>query len=342
MAGLDKDVRHVMTIDLDLKIATPFESHVGTFSVFPITRRWLQAKYLMTDAIMRHSGTLDAMTKGLDQFLCVLYFDRSDALGVRYRIPSLMIRLGQDQDCYDFIRWWEATPEAAGNPKTRFQLVKRGDLMEKPTFIRQFPFLVACLLLKVKILQDIVYLKISRKVLSKRMPAELCIQISKGVIQSPASARFVGLATEALTIREGETLLHCHQIAAAIVRADREFLPKLLDCSEAVLSFRPVERSVAAHKGSATVMRDAYPAWQETPGAFDLMRKFRACAARALKSDMNTYAVAEARGIAHEQVIRSGSANRVFQYTKFAIQDCSYLGLRETRPSERAYRRMET
>lgn len=36
----------------------------------------------------------------------VLQLNRSDALGVRFMIPAMMIRLGNDQEAYDFVKWW--------------------------------------------------------------------------------------------------------------------------------------------------------------------------------------------------------------------------------------------
>ena len=39
-----------------------------------------------------------------------------DNMGVRDLVPALKLRLGKDQDCHDFCKWWATTGEEVRRP----------------------------------------------------------------------------------------------------------------------------------------------------------------------------------------------------------------------------------
>ncbi|OHE90535.1 MYND finger [Colletotrichum orchidophilum] len=69
------------------------------------TMTYLRAQHTYSQALLLES-TIDAVEISLDEQWSVLEVDMHDKLRVRDYMPHLMIRLGQDQEAYDFIKWW--------------------------------------------------------------------------------------------------------------------------------------------------------------------------------------------------------------------------------------------
>jgi hypothetical protein len=93
---------HANTEDHD---GDPFVTCVGLFWKFPATRPYMTARFKHADAILLVKSEL-AVRTALDRFMDMLRLCRGDNQGVRYRVPTLMLRLDQEQECYDFIKWW--------------------------------------------------------------------------------------------------------------------------------------------------------------------------------------------------------------------------------------------
>ncbi|KAI1359266.1 hypothetical protein F5Y08DRAFT_332494 [Xylaria arbuscula] len=74
--------------------SNPFENSVGHF--------W---------GILDTLDTMSAVEKALAHFQDMLRLCRGDNLGIRDLVPSLLLRLGREQDCYDFIKWWAAVDD---------------------------------------------------------------------------------------------------------------------------------------------------------------------------------------------------------------------------------------
>jgi hypothetical protein len=51
-------------------------------------------------------NTTEALEWALGHAIGVLQLNRCDALAVRFMVPAMMIRLGNDQEAYDFVKWW--------------------------------------------------------------------------------------------------------------------------------------------------------------------------------------------------------------------------------------------
>lgn len=85
--------------------ADVFDSSRGHFWGILDTRDYMRARFAAIDALLR-VDTCDAVESALAHGLDMLRLCRSDNLGVRDIIPALLLRLGREQDCYDFIKWW--------------------------------------------------------------------------------------------------------------------------------------------------------------------------------------------------------------------------------------------
>ncbi|KAF7543498.1 hypothetical protein G7Z17_g10690 [Cylindrodendrum hubeiense] len=82
-----------------------FSSGVGRFWRLVDTRDYMRARFAAADALLG-VNTLRAVENALGHFNDMLRLSRSDGLGVRDIIPHLLLRLGREQECYDFLKWW--------------------------------------------------------------------------------------------------------------------------------------------------------------------------------------------------------------------------------------------
>ncbi|KAI1212739.1 uncharacterized protein F4807DRAFT_348150 [Annulohypoxylon truncatum] len=82
-----------------------FENGVGRFWGIIGTRDYMRARFAAADALLQ-INTTKAVEKALAHFQDMLRLCRSDNLGIRDIVPGLLIRLGREQECYDFLKWW--------------------------------------------------------------------------------------------------------------------------------------------------------------------------------------------------------------------------------------------
>lgn len=89
-------------------ILTPsniLENGVGRFWGVVETHGYMTARFIAAEALLL-IDTITAVEKALAHFQDILRLCRSDDLGVRDIVPSLLLRLGREQECYDFLKWW--------------------------------------------------------------------------------------------------------------------------------------------------------------------------------------------------------------------------------------------
>ncbi len=82
-----------------------FNTSVGRFWGILGTRDYMRARFAAADALLK-VDTVTAVEKALEHFTDMLRLCRSDNMGVRDVIPDLLLRLGREQECYDFLKWW--------------------------------------------------------------------------------------------------------------------------------------------------------------------------------------------------------------------------------------------
>ncbi|KAI0469813.1 hypothetical protein GGR56DRAFT_668408 [Xylariaceae sp. FL0804] len=86
-----------------------FEDGVGHFYGILETRDYMRARCAAAHDLLC-VDTVQAVEAALDHFMDMLRLCRSDNLGVRDIVPGLMLRLGREQECYDFLAWWALVP----------------------------------------------------------------------------------------------------------------------------------------------------------------------------------------------------------------------------------------
>ncbi|OIW23227.1 hypothetical protein CONLIGDRAFT_693786 [Coniochaeta ligniaria NRRL 30616] len=135
---------------------------VGRFWGIAGTRDYMRARFAAADALLR-IDTAAAVEKALGHFTAMLQLNRSDNLGVRDIIPCLLLRLGREQKCYDFLKWWGLVDNdyAWHDVTTPYLDIRNADAFEPVDILRSGDFmlslsqLVALTLLKLRMYLDL-------------------------------------------------------------------------------------------------------------------------------------------------------------------------------------------
>ncbi|KAF4947816.1 hypothetical protein FSARC_13878 [Fusarium sarcochroum] len=138
----------------------PFDNAVGIFYFVPSTRPYMQARFDYISAIL-NVRTGEAVEVALDQSLDMLRLSRADNLSVRSQVPALYLRLGRDQDAYDFIKWYAVERDTKYNwddMSLPFLNLHEEDafeaIIEKPHYT-DLSHVVASTLIKIRLMKDL-------------------------------------------------------------------------------------------------------------------------------------------------------------------------------------------
>ncbi|KAJ4324086.1 hypothetical protein N0V84_004052 [Fusarium piperis] len=323
--------------------ANAFETHVGRFWGIMSTRDYMRARFALADHL-RLLGTLDGAREALEHMRDMIRLCRSDNMGVRDKVPTLMLRLDLDQECYDFIKWWETCdPDGRydwGDMTLPHLNIHGANVLEDADFFTEFSALnniVAILLLKLKLLVDIRNLQVTRKVLGpSNLPHHLWQSIELSGVRSPLSVKLQKESPKSLLKIEKKLLDQIRQIGANLVKANGNYMFCLFD-PDIALCERPDAYSTGSWQEMALAMQSSYAAWWETEGVLDLLNDARACAARDSEDEIEDMMKAEAGRLGSrtaKEMMEDVSVNRIWGYLDWAVENASYLGPWSDRPSE--------
>ncbi|KAI0517035.1 hypothetical protein F5B22DRAFT_144379 [Xylaria bambusicola] len=138
-----------------------FETGVGGFWGILGTRAYMRARFAAADALLQ-INSIKAVEKALAHYQDMLRLCRSDNLGARDIVPGLLLRLGREQECYDFLKWWGVVdPDGRhdwGDTSLPYLNIRGADVFEEvDTFASRLSLsqLVILTLLKVRLHLDI-------------------------------------------------------------------------------------------------------------------------------------------------------------------------------------------
>ncbi|KAL1393013.1 hypothetical protein HDK64DRAFT_259158 [Phyllosticta capitalensis] len=142
----------------------PFEEVVGQFWRFQPSRPYMLARSDFISAL-GDVNTYDSVACALDHSLDMLRLSLSDGMGVRKSVPSSFLRLGREQEAYDFIKGWAKymQPDGGDNGMPPHTWFRDADVFEPVELaMDNYNFLnhaLDLLLLKVKLLLDLLALQ---------------------------------------------------------------------------------------------------------------------------------------------------------------------------------------
>lgn len=260
--------------------ADPFTNSVGHFWGIWETRKYMRARYALVEAILK-INTFVAVKSALDHLMDMLRLCRGDNMGVRDRVPSLLLRLDEDQKCYDFVKWYETSGQDShydwGDMSLPYLNVINANVFEPVDYLcGQFPplsYTVSITLLKIKLLLDLEGLRNSA-VLALKVPQEIVDKIQQYVPRSTIISGDTNImnrkaAEHAQSIKELN--LQIEELYETIRKTNRHFWPALLKPDRHLVA-RPEMFSRGSVAEMQLVLQYSYASWKETPGALDLIK----------------------------------------------------------------------
>jgi len=216
-------------------------------------------------------NTKTAIDRALDDTWSLLRMDPEDHLGMRCIMPSLFLRLKRDRECYDFCKWWVTEShdsdwdwQSEDTPLTFEDAFESADVFERirdygsdpPTF-SDLSFLLAILLLKIRMLSDVKFL-----------------QHYRGHDFARYSRSTIVLTDLWKYDREGEEYLpfikelenQVRRLYRAVGRANRYFWPAFI-APWAHLSATPLSFTLGDEAEMQIKLQECFNAWMETLGA---------------------------------------------------------------------------
>lgn len=267
---------------LDAKAGTakfeekPFENSVGHFWDIADTRSYMRVRHSYVTALLEVKSRT-AVQSALDHLLDMLRLSRKDNMGVRDLIPGLYIRLDQDQECYDFLKWWLTYPNKLDDLEDDdepFLSIKNADALENPAGFGKVHHSLAhygmLYLLKLRMVLNIVAIELVIKHTEAKCPPSLL----ENVLSHITSNTLKNNAAVWQDIKDGEHLEpHKNQVLAQVAALRRTiddynsaYLLGIVE-PDSHYNARPPMYAARDISGMQTAVAQTYDAWLETQGS---------------------------------------------------------------------------
>lgn len=258
--------------------ATIFEEEAGHFWGIVGTRPYMQARYALVEALLKIK-TYAAVEAALNHLLDMLRLCRGDNMGVRDIVPAVFLRLGRDQECYDFMKWYATTGERMdydwGDMEEPYLDLKDENAFEAPgPFVDKYAALsptVSLTLLKIRLLFDCQALK-NAALVGEKVPQEVLDNICSQMVGNIVSQRPDIVEGKNLDPLIEDLQSQVSDVYDAVQNANKYFWPALVQPG-ANLTAPLAAYSRGSEEEMQLILQYLYNSWTETPGAIDYIRK---------------------------------------------------------------------
>ncbi|RDL41109.1 uncharacterized protein BP5553_01088 [Venustampulla echinocandica] len=260
-----------------------FENQVGSFWGILETRDYMRARFAIVKEL-EETQTRSSVQSQLDVIMDLLRLNRSDNMGARDMVPALMLRLGKDQECYDFLKWWCTTADEAdydwGDMSEPYMDIRNADVFEGVEHQCQryasLSHTVAATLLKIKILLNFQSLRASYA-LGETVAPEIVHSIQAHVPRSPTVAANMKIIGHRDRIEELDQRLKVQvkKVYKAADNLNEYFWPHLLNPGHHLTAL-PEAYSPGSMEEMELALKYSYNSWVEIPGAIDMIKTIRA------------------------------------------------------------------
>ncbi|TVY82760.1 hypothetical protein LSUE1_G004073 [Lachnellula suecica] len=281
--ALDDEERSLRSLPADSWTPeNPFENAVGRFWGLHETRPYMLSRFALVDAILKVK-TRYAVQTALDHVTDILRLCRSDNMGVRDLAPSLFLRLGKYQECYDFVKWWATTGRRSnydwGNPALPHLDLRDEDVCEAVTLYTDsyldLSHSVSVMLLKIRLLSDLKSLQNSTVMheVAPQVPPEVLDNIRGQMVSAVVSRnkKIMHSEDQGPLIRRLESQIT--RLYQAIKKDNVYFWPALLRPGNN-LKACPDEYGQGSKEHMQLILQYSYDSWVETPGAIALIKTY--------------------------------------------------------------------
>ena len=241
----------------------------------------MRARFALVEAILE-VNTYDAVEKAADHLLDMCRLCRGDNMGVRDLIPALLLRLGKDQECYDFIKWWKTTGSRRdydwGDTYLPYLDTKNADVLEPVDYIceeyDEISHNVAATLLKIRLLLGVKKALQSTVTLSEResLPPEVLNKIQDDLLRGTLGKRWDDMDFTQRSELVNTLSSQIDKLYASVNKGNRYFWSALLK-PEPHLKSRPNMYSPGSAEEMKLVLQYNIHAWRESLGAIECIKE---------------------------------------------------------------------
>ncbi|KPI35978.1 uncharacterized protein AB675_10474 [Cyphellophora attinorum] len=275
--------------------ANAFDLDVGRFWEFEMTRQYICTRFMVAD-LCRLAGTLDGTVEAIEHMQDMLRLCDSDHLDLRYAIPPMMLQLDRDQECYNFIKWWQTRhiddngqehemyhPDVCSRPANPLESIAWLDHDNVDV-----EHLGAMLLLKLKLLIDVIALKRARKVIEHRLDVELWTYVDRHVVRSKLSTEWSSKSYKELTAVQQRLEQHAIFIGGLLSKITKHFPAALLD-PDRYLKISVETKTRGSIEETVFLLHSSYGAWWNHEGVLELLQNALFLAAVKSKAESKTW-----------------------------------------------------
>jgi hypothetical protein len=219
-----------------------------------------------------------AAQTALDHLLDMLRLNRKDNMGVRDLIPALYIRLDQDQECYDFLKWWLTYPAILDDweqdDDSLFLNIKNANALENPAGFgrvhHSLTHYAMLYLLKLRMVLNIVAIELVIKHTEAKCPPPLLETVLSHITtptlkNNPAVWRDI-TARKHLYPHKNPLLAQVDALKRTLDDTNSAYLLGVVE-PDSLYNARPSTYAARDVPGMQVAVAQRYDAWLETPGA---------------------------------------------------------------------------
>lgn len=255
-----------------------FYTGKGHFWGIHKTRGYMGARFALVEAQLK-INTPQAVKASLDHLLDMLQLCRGDNMGVRDLIPALYLRLGRDQECYDFCKWWATTGSKSNydwsDMNNGYLDVKNADIFESAAvFTRKYAALshsVAMMLIKIRLLIDLQTLQRAKDEVGPHVPQEILDWVQAQSVSSVITNNRKFLERDQ-TPHIKELKGQIKELYDAVTESNKHFWPALIKPGTN-LNARPQMYGFGDPAQMQLILQYSYNSWAETAGAIGVIEE---------------------------------------------------------------------
>jgi hypothetical protein len=259
----------------------------GRLWAFKPARPYLQALFEHGEILVRswrQQGIEDALTI----YLKLLKLNTVDNQAARYLVPALYIRLGKNQEAYDFLKGWglqfRGKPEAKqlDEPSKAYLHVKNADATEEVELwtgsrFLDLAFVSSLQLIKVRLLLGLQHLLQARAELPQGSPMPPVREILadvRGKYCDDILDRIPEIFADDASIvkKQGELNEQLKELFIAVDKYNKHFWPMMLQPEERDFASGSQMYTHGSRQEAHLAFSQTYPAWCETPMAIGMIR----------------------------------------------------------------------
>lgn len=252
-----------------------FEDDVGYFFEVPETQKYMIKRLELVEATLSNFKNIAAVEFSVDHLTDMLRLCRRDAPRGRDILSTLYLRLGRDQECYDFTKWWATTAHTYHwlTLSQPYLDIRGADVFEWTLSNDRYMNLshaVCVTLIKVRILLDLRNMQNAARAFDGVLPQELIDMIRGQALISSALAPRREIIQGSVDTTAQLVQLVKFQIKSlfdTVRSCRREFWPAMVSYGEpgTKLQGPPFTEALRAFVNN-------YDAWRETPGAIAVIK----------------------------------------------------------------------